>query len=422
MKEVLKVLKYILFYFIIAVALVPISEAMKIPDDTASFVIVLLPIAILVAVPRLWKLAFRITPKKQRQKNPYIKRLAIALLVYAVTFVIVFNIVARITPEVSSGFLAVAIIVCVFGVPGLAAFFTLYLCEKKKPEAPPEEEQIAVPQTPTIAPVANPEPLNPPVAATPKPEPTVTVPCSPQKPPDENPPVESHDSQFIRLRQYREKLQEYSETLKKRNNELDKRKDDLDQQGKLLRAYEKALKSEENRILSTAKAIRTEEQMERYEQQLHSLEHRVFSWVRQREADEIAAFEELRKKVEVFVRAQDALQEEMSGLEFEQYFSGLLVKNGYTNVKVTKKTGDFGADVIADLGGVKYAFQCKYYSSPVGVDAVYQVNAAKTIYGAHVAVAATNSVFTKPAQIAAENLKVILWDGGTLSQLAAEKS
>lgn len=422
MKKVLKILKYILYYFIIAVVLVPISEAMKIPDDTASFVIVLLPIVLLVAVPRLWKLAFRIAPKKQKTENPYLKRLAIALLVYAVTFVIVINIVARITTEVSNGFLAVAIIVCVFGVPGLAAFFTLYLYEKKKPEAPPEEEQIAVKQTPTIALVANPEPLKPPAAATPKPEPTVTAPCSPQKPPDEKPPVESHDSQFIRLRQYREKLQEYSETLKKRDNKLKMRSAELEAKKADLDKYETNLKNEENRILSTAKAIRTEEQMERYEQQLHSLEHRVFSWVRQRENDEIAAFEELRKKVEVYLKAQDALQEEMSGLEFEQYFSGLLVKNGYTNVKVTKKTGDFGADVIADLGSVKYAFQCKYYSSPVGVDAVYQVNAAKTIYGAHVAVAATNSVFTKPAQIAAENLKVILWDGGTLSQLAAEKS
>ena len=108
---------------------------------------------------------------------------------------------------------------------------------------------------------------------------------------------------------------------------------------------------------------------------------RVFDWVRLREKDESAAFEELRNKVEVFVRAQDALPEEMTGLEFEQYFSGLLVKNGYTNVKVTKKTGDFGADVIADLGGVKYAFQCKYYTAPVGFEAVYQIHAAKTMYG-----------------------------------------
>ena len=339
-----------------------------------------------------------------------IKRLALAFFVYAVAFIAVVSIMARITPEVSSGFLAIIIIVCVFGVPGVATFFVLNLCEKRKNATTLEKKEISIKQTPPNAKE--------------KPKPKLTSPIASlfPNPAEEKPPVENHDSQFIRLRQYREKLQAYSETLKKRNEELDKRKEELDKKEKLLKRYERVLKNEEDRILSTAKAIKTEEQMARYEQQLQLLERRVFDWVRLREKDESTAFEELRNKVEVFVRAQDALPEEMTGLEFEQYFSGLLVKNGYTNVEVTKKTGDFGADVIATLGGVKYAFQCKYYTAPVGFEAVYQIHAAKTMYGAHVAVVATNSVFTKPAQIAAEELKVLLWDGGKLSPLAAEKS
>lgn len=337
-----------------------------------------------------------------------IKRLAITLLVYAVVFIAVVSIMARITPKVSSGFLAIIIIVCVFGVPGVAAFLVLNLCEKRKNATTSKEKELSVKQTPP--------------SAEEKPKPTRFAARLFPKPAEEKLPDKNHDSQFIRLRQYREKLQAYSETLKNRNEELDKRKEELDKKEKLLKRYERVLKNEEDRILSTAKAIKTEEQMARYEQQLHLLERRVFDWVRLREKDESTAFEELRNKVEVFVRAQDALPEEMTGLEFEQYFAGILVKNGYTNVEVTKKTGDFGADVIATLGGVKYAFQCKYYTAPVGFEAVYQIHAAKTMYGAHVAVVATNSVFTKPAQIAAEELKVLLWDGGMLSRLAAEKS
>lgn len=337
-----------------------------------------------------------------------IKRLALAFFVYAIAFIAVVSIMAKITPEVSSGFLTIIIIVCVFGVPGIAAFFVLNLYEKRKNATTVEKKETSVKQTPPNA----------------EEKPKLYSPVAHlfSKPAEEKPSSENHDNQFIRLRQYREKLQAYSETLKNRNEELGKRKEELDKKEKLLKRYERVLKNEEDRILSTAKAIKTEEQMARYEQQLQLLERRVFDWVRLREKDESTAFEELRNKVEVFVRAQDALPEEMTGLEFEQYFSGLLMKNGYTNVKVTKKTGDFGADVIADLGGVKYAFQCKYYTAPVGFEAVYQIHAAKTMYGAHVAVVATNSVFTKPAQIAAEELKVLLWDGGKLSQLAAEKS
>ncbi len=392
-----KVLKYILYYFIIAIALTPILTAMKIPDDTAALVIVFLPILLLVGVPRVWKLAFDYNPAKTRKKSPYAKRIILSALIYIVFVFVALLVVDDEWPKAAR-------LISIFFMPFMFSFAFWCFADawKNRKEAAALEKTI-------IKPVTDPKPSGP--AARLFPEQA-----------GETLPEENHDSQFIRLRQYREKLQAYSETLKKRNEELDKRKEELDKKEKLLKRYERVLKNEENRILSTAKAIKTEEQMERYEQQLHSLERRVFDWVRLREKDENAAFDELRKKVEVFVRAQDALPEEMTGLEFEQYFSELLVKNGYTNVEVTKKTGDFGADVIANLGGVKYAFQCKYYTTPVGFEAVYQIHAAKTMYGAHVAVVATNSVFTKPAQIAAEELKVLLWDGGKLSQLAAAES
>lgn len=311
-----------------------------------------------------------------------IKRFWLAFLVYAVTSLCMTIAFANLAPDGADGFWAIVIILCMFGIPYVAAYFVLRLYAKRH----------------TVA-------LIPPQAVE---TPTQAV---------EKTAIEDNSRQFIRLRQYREKLQVYAETLRGRADELAERKDELDEREKSLNAYEQKLKNQENQILSVSRAIRTEEQMERYEQELNRLERRVFDWVKLREKDEKTAFEELRKKVEVFIKAQDTFQG-MTGLEFEQYFSALLEKNGYACVEVTKKTGDFGADVIATLDGVKYVFQCKYYSSPVGIEAVYQIHAAKTMYSAHVAVVATNSVFTRPAQIAAEELKVILWDGEKLSQLS----
>lgn len=405
-----KVLKYILYYFILALVLVPILDAIKIDDATKGLVVTFLPIVLLVAIPRLWKLAFDYDPTKKRKKSPYAKRIIISASIYII-FVFLALIIANDSWPNSARLIFIFFMPFMFAI----AFWCFADGWKKRKEEPEVEKEPFKSVVAAKQPDQNIEEKT-------KSKPSSSVSRLFPKPAEEKLPEENHDSQFIRLRQYREKLQAYSEKLKNRNEELDKRKEELDKKEKLLKRYERVLKNEEDRILSTAKAIKTEEQMERYEQQLHLLERRVFDWVRLREKDESAAFEELRNKVEVFVRAQDALPEEMTGLEFEQYFSGLLVKNGYTNVKVTKKTGDFGADVIADLGGVKYAFQCKYYTAPVGFEAVYQIHAAKTMYGAHVAVVATNSVFTKPAQIAAEELKVLLWDGGKLSQLAAEKS
>lgn len=326
-----------------------------------------------------------------------IKRFWLAFLVYTVTSLCMTIAFANLAPDGADGFFAIVIILCMFGIPCVAAYFVLRLYGKRHAVA-----------------------LIPPPQAVETPEQAVETPTQVAETPTqavEKPAIEDNSRQFIRLRQYREKLQAYAETLRGRAVELAEREGEFDEREKSLNAYEQKLKNQENQILSVSRAIRTEEQMERYEQELNRLERRVFDWVKLRERDEKTAFEELRKKVEVFIKAQDTFQG-MTGLEFEQYFSALLEKNGYACVEVTKKTGDFGADVIATLDGVKYVFQCKYYSSPVGIEAVYQIHAAKTMYSAHVAVVATNSVFTKPAQIAAEELKVILWDGEKLSQLA----
>ena len=67
--------------------------------------------------------------------------------------------------------------------------------------------------------------------------------------------------------------------------------------------------------------------------------------------------------------------EDMEGHEFEYFCADLLKRNGFTEVEVTKGSGDYGADILAQKEGVTYAVQCKCYTGPVGVGAVQEVYA-----------------------------------------------
>lgn len=107
----------------------------------------------------------------------------------------------------------------------------------------------------------------------------------------------------------------------------------------------------------------------------------------------------------------------MEGHDFEYFCAGLLRKDGFTNVEVTKGSGDQGIDIIAEKGGIKYGIQCKCYSSNIGNSAVQQAFAGKTFYGCHVAVVLTNRFFTTSAKALAEQNKVLLWDRDYLQAL-----
>ena len=49
----------------------------------------------------------------------------------------------------------------------------------------------------------------------------------------------------------------------------------------------------------------------------------------------------------------------LEGHEFEHYCAELLRKKGFIEVEVTKGSGDYGADILAEKDGVTYAIQCK---------------------------------------------------------------
>lgn len=99
----------------------------------------------------------------------------------------------------------------------------------------------------------------------------------------------------------------------------------------------------------------------------------------------------------------------MEGHDYEYVVAAYLRNKGYHSVKVTKASGDYGVDVIAHKGQMKYAVQCKYYNSPVSLGAVQEAVAGKAMYGCNAAMVVTNSTFTKAAEeLAAKNGVVLI--------------
>ncbi len=111
-------------------------------------------------------------------------------------------------------------------------------------------------------------------------------------------------------------------------------------------------------------------------------------------------------------RRQPLLMDELEGHDFEYYCADILRERGFEDVEVTKGSGDFGADILAERDGVTYAIQCKCYDKPVGVHAVQEAYAGRDYYDRQVAAVMTNQYFTEPAVKLAKKLKVLLWDRG----------
>lgn len=113
--------------------------------------------------------------------------------------------------------------------------------------------------------------------------------------------------------------------------------------------------------------------------------------------------------------------DQMEGHDFEYFCAGLLEKRGYKDVEVTKGSGDYGVDILAQKEGISFAIQCKCYSSPVGVKAVQEAYAGRDYYDCMVGVVLTNQHFTAPAIEAAKKLKILLWDRTYLESMMEEE-
>lgn len=110
----------------------------------------------------------------------------------------------------------------------------------------------------------------------------------------------------------------------------------------------------------------------------------------------------------------------MEGRDFEYYCAELLKKHGFLEVEVTKGSGDYGIDILAEKDGITYAIQCKCYATPVGVKAIQEAYAGRDYYDCMVGAVLTNQYFTTPAVEAAKKLKILLWDRGYLESMMEE--
>lgn len=109
----------------------------------------------------------------------------------------------------------------------------------------------------------------------------------------------------------------------------------------------------------------------------------------------------------------------LDGLEFENWCATLLRNNGFVNVVVTRASGDQGVDILAEKNEIKYAIQCKCYSSDLGNSPVQEVHAGKSMYNCHVGAVMTNRYFTSGAKELAKATGVLLWDRDKLLLMLA---
>lgn len=110
----------------------------------------------------------------------------------------------------------------------------------------------------------------------------------------------------------------------------------------------------------------------------------------------------------------------MEGHDFEYFCADLLKNRGFEEVEVTKGSGDYGIDILAEKDGITYAIQCKSYTTPVGVKAIQEAYAGRDYYDRMVGAVLTNQYFTAPAVEAARKLKILLWDRGYLERMMEE--
>lgn len=109
----------------------------------------------------------------------------------------------------------------------------------------------------------------------------------------------------------------------------------------------------------------------------------------------------------------------MKGAEFEVFLQFLLESHGY-QARVTKGSGDYGADLVLDMPGKKIVVQAKRYSKKVGLKAVQEIVSAKSYYKADECWVITNNYFTAPALKLGNSNEVLLIDRDELIEWMLE--
>ena len=106
------------------------------------------------------------------------------------------------------------------------------------------------------------------------------------------------------------------------------------------------------------------------------------------------------EKIKIYSISQINL---LSGTEFEKYLKILFEQMGY-NVQLTKKSKDYGVDLILEKKNKRTIVQAKCYNHTVGVSAVQEIISARAHYDIYQAMVVSNQNFSKEAEtLALEN-------------------
>lgn len=106
----------------------------------------------------------------------------------------------------------------------------------------------------------------------------------------------------------------------------------------------------------------------------------------------------------------------MKGHDFEHYVARLMRNEGFRDVQVTPASGDFGVDIIAWRGTVKFAVQVKRCSKNVDRSAVSDAVAGIKAYRCQKAMVVTNRFLTQAAAQYAITTGCEIVDRGVLVQ------
>lgn len=125
------------------------------------------------------------------------------------------------------------------------------------------------------------------------------------------------------------------------------------------------------------------------------------------------------KRLQEYNKVAGTIQEadNLDGADFEQWCADLLKRQGFCDVEVTKGSGDQGVDIIAVKDGIRYAVQCKCYSSDLGNSPIQEVTAGKQFYQCQIGAVMTNRHFTAGAVELAKANGILLWDRDKLEEM-----
>ncbi|NOT96253.1 MAG: restriction endonuclease [Nitrospira sp.] len=90
--------------------------------------------------------------------------------------------------------------------------------------------------------------------------------------------------------------------------------------------------------------------------------------------------------------------DKLSGRQFEIFLEKLLLDLGFTNLKQTPLSGDFGGDILAEKDSERYVIQAKRNARTVGVRAVQEAHTARDYYGATASMVIANRNFSGRAK------------------------